>query len=139
MAEYDLVCDTCGKPCDAASAIVSWAGDDAGERAFALTHSEHVPATATHRAEVRRLVWPNEYLLFLTERLGRAIVDPTSLRAIAWGLAPFVMRHDNPTEMDSMRAASFGQRLGVKPGSTDGGVVTADGTPAKANAVEGGK
>jgi hypothetical protein len=25
------------------------------------------------------------------------------------------MRHDNPTEMDSMRAASFGQRLGVKP------------------------
>jgi hypothetical protein len=139
VAEYDLVCDVCGKPCDPASSIVSWTGDDAGERAFALTHAEHVPAGATHRIEVRRLLWPNEYLMFLTERLGRKVADAESLRTIAWGLAPFVMRHDNPTEMDSMRAASFGQRLGVKPGSTDGAAVKADGTPAEVVEVEGGK
>jgi len=76
---------------------------------------------------------------FATERFGRTIVDPEPLRAIVWAIAPFVVRHDNPTEMDSMRAASFGQRLGIKPGTTDGGVVTAGGTPAKAKEVEGGK
>lgn len=139
MAEYDLVCDTCGKPCDPAGAVVSWTDDTEGERAFALTHAEHVSATATQRVDVRRLVWPNEYLHFLTARFGRNIADPESLRTIAWGLAPFVMRHDNATEMDSMRAASFGERLGVKPGTTDGAVVEANGTPAKAALVEGGK
>lgn len=139
MAEYDLVCDTCGRACDPAAAMVSWTDDARGERAFALTHADHVPGTATERIEVRRLVWPNEYLHFLTARFGRAIADPESLRTIAWGLAPFVMRHDNPTEMDSMRAASFGQRLGVKPGTTDGAVVRTDGTPAKTAEVEGGK
>jgi hypothetical protein len=41
--------------------------------------------------------------------------------------------------MDSLRAASFGQRVGVKPGTTDGGLVTAAGTPAKTRPVEGGK
>ncbi len=45
-------------------------------------------------------------------------------RAIVWGLAPFVMRPDNTAEMDSLRAASFGERPGVKPGT---------------KAVEGGK
>jgi hypothetical protein len=49
------------------------------------------------------------------------------------------MRHDNVGEMDALRAASFGQRVGVKPGSQDGAVVKADGTPAKAGEVEGGK
>ncbi len=139
MAEYDIVCDACGKPCDPATAVVSWASDAHGERGFALTHAHDVPADNTQHAEVRRLVWPNEYLRFATERFGRAIAEPEPLRAIIWALAPFVMRHDNPTEMDAMRAASFGQRLGVKPGSTDGGVVSAAGTPAKANEVEGGK
>ena len=139
VAEYDLVCDACGKPCDPAGAIVSWTDDAEGERAFALTHAEHVPVIATQRVDVRRLVWPNEYLQFLTARFGRNIADPESLRTIAWGLAPFVMRHDNPAEMDSMRAASFGQRLGVKPGTTDGAMVKADGTPGKVVEVEGGK
>ena len=27
------------------------------------------------------------------------------------------MRHDNPAEMDSLRAASFGAEPGVKPGA----------------------
>jgi hypothetical protein len=61
-------------------------------------------------------VWPNEYLAFASARFGKRIADTEPLRAIVWALAPFVMRHDNPVEMDSMRAASFGQRLGVKPG-----------------------
>ncbi len=133
------MCDTCGKPCDPAVAVVSWTEDARGERAFALTHAEHVPTAATQRVDVRRLAWPNEYLHFLTARFGRNITDPESLRTIVWALAPFVMRHDNPTEMDSMRAASFGQRRAVKPGTTDGAVVKADGTPAKTVEVEGGK
>ncbi len=139
MAEYDLVCDVCGEPADAATAVVSWTADGDGERGFALTHAHDIPATSTQRADVRRLVWPSEYLRFATERFGRVIADPEPLRAIVWAIAPFVMRHDNPAEMDSMRAASFGQRVGVKPGATDGGVVTATGSPAKAKAVEAGK
>jgi hypothetical protein len=139
MAEYDLVCDVCGKPCDAATAVVSWSADATGESGFVLTHAHDMPAANTQRAEVRRLVWPNEYLRFATERFGRAIADPEPLRAIIWAIAPFVMRHDNASEMDGMRAASFGQIPGVKPGSTDGGVVTAAGAPAKAKEVEAGK
>lgn len=139
VSEYDLVCDVCGKPCDPATAVVSWRADARGESGFALTHAHDLPAEHTQRAEVRRLVWPNEYLRFATERMGNVIADPEPLRAIIWAIAPFVMRHDNPTEMDSMRAASFGQRLGVKPGTTDGGVVTAGGAPAKRSEVEGGK
>ena len=41
-------------------------------------------------------------------------------KAIVWALAPFVMRHDNPAEMDTMRAASFGARPGVKPEAQTG-------------------
>ncbi len=139
MAEYDLVCDVCATPCDPATAVVSWTADGPAERGFALTHAHDIPAENTRRAEVRRLVWPNEYLRFATERFGNAIADPGPLRAIVWALAPFVMRHDNAAEMDAMRAASFGQRVGVKPGTTDGGAVTAGGTPAKAKEVEAGK
>lgn len=139
MAEYDLVCDACGKAADAATAVVSWTDEGGGERGFMLTHAHEIPASNTQRAEVRRLIWPNEYLRFATERFGRNIADPEPLRAIVWAIAPFVMRHDNPTEMDAMRAASFGQRVGVKPGTTDGGAVTAGGTPAKTSEVEGGK
>jgi hypothetical protein len=119
MAEYDLVCDSCGEALETADAVVCWSSDTNGERGFALTHKGHVAAGATERAEVRQLVWPNAYLTFISDRLGRKIDDPEPLRAILWALAPFVMRHDNPTEMDSMRAASFGQRLGVKPGADD--------------------
>lgn len=115
MTEYDLVCDACAQALETADAIVSWTADGAGERGFALTHTAHVATDATERAEVRQLVYPNVYLRFVSDRLGRRIDDPEPLRAILWALAPFVMRHDNPTEMDSMRAASFGQRLGVKP------------------------
>lgn len=139
MAEYDLVCDVCGKPADPATAVVSWTDEGGRERGFSLTHAHEIPASNTQRAEVRRLVWPNEYLRFATERFGRTIADPEPLRAIVWAIAPFVMRHDDPSEMDSMRAASFGQRVGVKPGTTDGSVVTAAGSPAKTRAVEGGK
>ena len=119
MAEYDLVCDACGEALETADAVVAWTSDAGGERGFALTHTGHVAAAATERAEVRQLVWPNVYLTFISDRFGRKIEDAAPLRAILWALAPFVMRHDNPTEMDSMRAASFGQRLGVKPGADD--------------------
>ena len=117
MSEYDLVCDACGEALGAADAVVSWTVRDGTEEGFALTHAAHVAAGATERTEVRQLVWPNGYLRFVSERLGRRTSDPEPLRAILWALAPFVMRHDNPAEMDSMRAASFGQRLGVKPGT----------------------
>jgi hypothetical protein len=117
MAEYDLVCDSCGKTCEPADAIVSWTASGDTEGAFALTHAAHVPSGARERVEARTLVWPNEYLRFVSARLGKRIADPEPLRAILWGLAPFVMRHDNPAEMDGMRAASFGAIPGVKPGT----------------------
>src|SRR3989442_10492141 len=98
-------------------AIVSWTSTDGTEAGFALTHAAHGPERATQRVEVRTLVWPNEYLRFVTARLGMRIADPEPLRAIVWALAPFVMRHDNAAEMDGMRAASFGAIPGVKPGS----------------------
>ena len=120
MAEYDLICDVCHAIVTPAVAIVSWVADASGERGFALTHPEHVPEAATQRAEVRLLVGPNEYLRFVSERLGRAIADPEPLRAIVAALAPFVMRHDNAGEVDGIRAASFGAIPGVKPGTESG-------------------
>lgn len=117
MAEYDLVCDLCHEPLSPEDALVSWTTEGEVERGFALTHTAHVPAGATDRVEGRTVVWPNGYLRFANDRLGRSIDDPEPLRAILWALAPFVMRPDNPAEMDSMRAASFGARLGVKPGT----------------------
>ena len=117
MSEYDLVCDACRDPLAPADAFVSWTTEGQVERGFALTHTAHVPNGATDRVEARMVVWPNGYLRFVSDRLGRRIDDPEPLRAILWALAPFVMRHDNAAEMDSMRAASFGQRLGVKPGT----------------------
>src|SRR5438132_3275917 len=95
MAEYDLVCDGCGKACEPADAAVSWTANAEAETAFALTHLAHVPAGAGERIEVRKLVWPNEYLRFVSARLGKRMADPEPLRAILWALAPFVMRHDN--------------------------------------------
>jgi len=117
VAEYDLVCDSCGEACDPMDGIVSWTSANGTETGFALTHAAHVPEGATQRVEVRKLVWPNEYLRFVTARLGMRIADPEPLRAIVWALAPFVMRHDNAAEMDGMRAASFGAIPGVKPGT----------------------
>ncbi len=136
MSEYGLICDTCRATVELQDAIVSWKSDGPREAGFALTHAEHVPASATDRAEVRRLVAPNEFLRFITERFGRVVAEPEPLRAIAWGLAPFVMRHDNTAEMDAFRAASFGERPGVKPGTPAGSVAAAT---AKAGEVEGGK
>lgn len=126
------MCDACATHLEPADGVVSWrAGDDA-EHDFALTHLACAPATATERAEVRALVWPNGFLQFVTERFGRRQAAPEQLRAIVWALAPFVMRHDSASEMDALRAASFGQRLGVKPGS-------ASPLAAAAQEVEGGK
>lgn len=122
MAEYDLVCDACHEPLEPEDALVSWTTRGDTDHGFALTHAAHVPAGATDRVEGRQVVWPNGYLRFVSERLGRRIADPEPLRAILWALAPFVMRPDNPTEMDSMRAASFGARLGVKPGTAPSAV-----------------
>ena len=87
------------------------------------------------RIEVRKLVWPNEFLRFVSARLGMTIAEPEPLRAIVWALAPFVMRHDNPAEMDGMRAASFGAIPGVKPGTE---ATARPPTPAKEE-VEAGK
>jgi hypothetical protein len=117
MAEYDLVCDTCHLSLGPEEAVVSWTTRDGTESGFALTHAGHVPSDATDRIEGRHVVWPNGYLRFFGDRIGARIAEPEPLRAILSALAPFVMRPDNPVEMDSMRAASFGQRLGVKPGT----------------------
>lgn len=117
MSEYDLVCDACGEPLVPEDSLVSWTTEGPLERAFALTHTAHVPDRATDRLEARHVIAPNGYLRFVGDRLAHRSEDPEPLRAILWALAPFVMRPDNPAEMDSMRAASFGQRPGVKPGT----------------------
>lgn len=117
MAEYELVCDACREPLTAVDAVISWTSEGPVERGFALTHAAHAPSGATDRFEGRMVVSPNGYLRFVSERFGHRNEDPAPLRAILWALAPFVMRPDNPAEMDSMRAASFGAVPGVKPGT----------------------
>jgi len=134
VTEYDLVCDRCGKALVPMEGIVSWTRDAADERSFALTHAPCVPAEANQREEVRRLMWPNEFLRFATDRFAYRVDDPDEPRAIVWALAPFVVRHDNPAEMDGMRAASFGAIPGVKPG-TERTATTANAT----GEVEAGK
>ena len=137
MSEYDLVCDACHQALEPRDAAVSWTASSGDESEFALTHLGCVPPVASHHQPVKQLVWPNEYLRFLTDRFGAKIKDPAALRAIAWALAPFVLRHDNPAEMDGMRAASFGAEPGVKPWAKPGEAVA----PAKEppQETEGGK
>ncbi len=137
MSEYDLMCDVCHLALEPRDAAVSWAAAAGVESRFALTHHGCVPADASERRPVKQLVWPNEYLRFLTDRFGVTIPDPDALRAIAWALAPFVLRHDNPAEMDGMRAASFGAEPGVKPWAKPGEVVAPAKEPPKE--TEGGK
>jgi hypothetical protein len=132
VSEYDLVCDVCAIVVEPRDAVVTWITDGRGEHDFTLAHLACAPAAATHRKEVKLLVGPNTFLEFVTERFGKPNPDPEALRTIVWALAPFVMRHDNPAEMDSLRAASFGAEPGVKPG-----LVAAAGAPAKKD--EGGK
>ena len=117
MAEYDLVCDVCGKPLTPDDALISWITAKGEERGFALTHVAHVPSEATDRYDGRLATSPFGFVRFVSERFQHRVADPEPLRAILWGLAPFVMRPDSGTEMDSMRAASFGERVGVKPGT----------------------
>lgn len=117
MAEYDLVCDACHASLSAGDAVISWTTAGDVERSFVLTHAAHVPEAATDRYEGRLATSPNGYLRFVGERLARRTEDADGLRAILWAVAPFVMRPDNPAEMDFMRAASFGARPGVKPGT----------------------
>ncbi|MDP9264760.1 MAG: hypothetical protein M3O91_01385 [Chloroflexota bacterium] len=137
MSEYDLVCDGCGQGVQPADAVVSWTASGESDSGFALTHPACVPAAATDRMEVRRLVGPNEYLAFVTARFGRVIAEPAPLRDIVWALAPFVLRPDNGAEMDILRAASFGARPGVKPG-TEGAAASVAARPA-ARDTESGK
>ena len=132
MSEYDLVCDVCAETMEPRDAVVTWVTDGRGEHDFTLAHVACAPPGATHRKEVKLLVGPNTFLEFATERFGKLNPDPEPLRTIVWALAPFVMRHDNPAEMDALRAASFGAEPGVKPGSA----AAAGATKVKA---EGGK
>lgn len=141
MSEYDLVCDACAKPLDPADGVLSWTADGGTDRDFTLGHTACVPADASDRIELRRLILPNEFLGFVAARFGRQIADPEPLRAIVWALAPFVMRHDNLAEMDVLRAASFGARPGVKPGSDpatphDRAVTERPGTPAVSDSAK---
>ena len=131
MSEYDLVCDVCAVTVQPRDAVVTWVVDGRGERDFTLAHIACAPPGATARQEVKLVIAPNAFLAFVTERFGKANADPEPLRTIVWALAPFVMRHDNAAEMDSLRAASFGAEPGVKPGA-----VAAAGAPAKKD--EGG-
>jgi hypothetical protein len=121
MTEYDLVCDVCAITVEPRDAAVTWVADGRGEHDFTLAHVACVPPGATERREVKLLVGPNAFLTFVTERFGKPDPDPEQLRTIVWALAPFVMRHDNPAEMDAMRAASFGAEPGVKPGTIAAG------------------
>jgi len=123
MSEYDLICDVCGVTVEPRDAVVTWVTDDRGEHDFTLAHVACAPPGATDRREVKLLVGPNAYLAFVTERFGKTNPDPEPLRTIVWALAPFVMRHDNPAEMDFLRAASFGAEPGVKPGPVAAGGV----------------
>jgi len=132
VSEYDLVCDVCAIAVEPRDAVVTWVADNRGERDFTLAHVACAPPDATERAAVKLLVAPNAFLEFVADRFGKAIPDPEPLRTIIWALAPFVMRHDNPAEMDSLRAASFGAEPGVKPG-------LAAATAAQAAKDEGGK
>ena len=133
MSEYDLVCDVCAIAVEPRDAVVTWVTDGRGEHDFTLAHIACAPAGATQRKEVRHLIAPNTFLEFVTERFGKAQPAPEPLRTIVWALAPFVMRHDNPSEMDSLRAASFGAEPGVKFGAAPAG------SPATAPKDEGGK
>ncbi len=123
MAEYDLICDVCGEAVPPHEAVVSWHEDAEArlESGFALTHSGCVPATANARREGRVLAWPNGYLAFFAQRFSRISdgwrTEPASLETLLHALAPFVMRPDTGLEMDSLRAASFGQKFGLKPGA----------------------
>jgi len=122
VSEYDLICDVCAVAVEPRDAVVTWvsSADGRGEHDFTLAHIACAPPGATERREVKHLVGPNTFLTFVTERFGKTNVDPEPLRTIVWALAPFVMRHDNPAEMDSWRAASFGAEPGVKPGTAAG-------------------
>jgi len=133
VSEYDLVCDVCGVVVEPRDAVVTWVTDGRGERDFTLAHVACAPPGATDRREVKLLVGPNTFLEFVTERFGKVIAEPEPLRTIVWALAPFVMRHDNPAEMDALRAASFGAEPGVKFGAP---AATGPATKAK---DEGGK
>lgn len=141
MSEYDLVCDVCHNALEPRDAAVSWTRASNVESQFTLGHVGCERPGATHQQPVRQLLWPNEYLRFLTDRYGARILDPDALRAIAWALAPFVLRHDNPAEMDGMRAASFGAVPGVKPWSDPGAKPGETAAPAKEppKETEGGK
>jgi hypothetical protein len=118
VSEYDLICDVCAVAVEPRDAVITWVTDGRGEHDFTLAHIACAPPGATQRKEVKLLVAPNTFLAFVTERFGKTNPDPEPLRTIVWALAPFVMRHDNPSEMDSLRAASFGAEPGVKFGSS---------------------
>ena len=132
MSEYDLICDVCARSIEPRDAVVTWIADGRGEHDFTLAHLACAPPGATDRIEVKLVVSPNTFLAFVTDRFGKQNPDPEPLRTIVWALAPFVMRHDNSAEMDSLRAASFGAEPGVKPGA-------AAVAGAKAAKDEGGK
>ena len=138
MAEYDLICDVCGEAMPPYEAVLSWQQDERAKREsrFKLSHAAHAPKDANAQREGRVLAWPNGYLAFFAERFARIGAgwqsEPETVAALLNALAPFVMRPDSGHEMDSMRAASFGQTLGVKPGETGKAK-----EPAKE--IEGGK
>ena len=121
MSEYDLVCDVCAITVGPRDAVVTWVTDGRGEHDFTLAHVACAPPGATDRRDVKLLVGPNTFLTFVADRFGKPNPEPEPLRTIIWALAPFVIRHDNPAEMDSLRAASFGAEPGVKPGKKEEG------------------
>lgn len=126
MSEYDLVCDVCAVTMEPRDAVVTWVADGRGEHDFTLAHVACTPPGATQRRDVKLLAAPNPFLEFVAERFGKTNPDPEPLRTIVWALAPFVMRHDNPSEMDTLRAASFGAEPGVKPGLSAAGPAKKD-------------
>ena len=69
----------------------------------------------------RWLAWPNGFLTFFGDRFARLAQgwtsDTATLQSLLFALAPFALRPDTGAEMDSYRADSFGQRMGIKPGT----------------------
>ncbi len=116
MAEYTLTCDVCDRSLAPGEGQISWTAEGERERDHKLAHVACTPADATDAVPLRVLLGPGGFLTFVTERLAHRIAQPDAVAAILWAVAPFITRPDTGVEMNTMRAATFGQVFGVKPG-----------------------
>lgn len=135
MPEYRLICDRCHLVVGTADGVICWTAEGITERDHALVHAACLPEAATDKVEISLLTSSVSFFGFVTDRFGRHIADPLPLRAIVWALVPFVSRADSGAEMQSMRAISIGNTVGVKPADVAGinrrRLPGRDGTPSR--------